>query len=176
VDLATAAFQESAPLSIGELWAVPAMLRLGLLENVRRMAMRTVQRLDEVESADRWANRVRASADAEDETGGQALREFIAGHPPLTAIFITRFLRQLRLSDTPFTPLLWLEEYITDEGLSSEEAAARSADRLAATQVAMAHSIEGLRAIGRMEWQGYVEGGACSRRSCARTRRGSTRA
>jgi cyclic beta-1,2-glucan synthetase len=157
VDLATDAFQEIAPLSIGELWAVPAMLRLGLLENVRRMAMRTVQRLDEVESADDWANRLRAAADARDATGGQALREFIGGHPPLTPIFITRFLRQLRLSDPPFTPLLWLEEYITEEGLSGEEAAARSADRLAVTQVAMAHSIESLRAIGRMEWPGYVE-------------------
>jgi cyclic beta-1,2-glucan synthetase len=157
VDLATHAFQQVAPLSIGELWAVPAMLRLGLLENVRRMALRTVQRLDEVEAADRWASRLRATADAEDGTGGPALRAFIAGHPPLTPIFITRFLRQLRVSDPPFTPLLWLEEYITEEGLSGEEAAARSADRLAITQVAMAHSIESLRAIGRMEWQSYVE-------------------
>jgi cyclic beta-1,2-glucan synthetase len=157
VELATDAFQDSAPLSIGELWAVPAMLRLGLLENVRRMALRTVQRLDEVESADRWAHRLRGGADSDPETGGQALREFIAGHPPLTPIFITRFLQQLRLSDPPFTPLLWLEEYITEAGLSGEEAAARSADRLAVTQVAMAHSIESLRAIGRMEWQSFVE-------------------
>ena len=37
---------------IGELWAMPAMLRLGLIENVRRMALRTVQRLDEIEAAD----------------------------------------------------------------------------------------------------------------------------
>ena len=33
------------------------MLRLGLIENVRRMALRTVQRLDEVEAADAWAAR-----------------------------------------------------------------------------------------------------------------------
>src|SRR5260370_515647 len=32
------AYQEVAPLTIGELWAVPATLRLGLLENLRRLA------------------------------------------------------------------------------------------------------------------------------------------
>src|SRR5262249_38402564 len=32
------AYQTAAPLSIGELWAVPIMLRLGLLENLRRLA------------------------------------------------------------------------------------------------------------------------------------------
>src|SRR5437762_5286699 len=32
------AFQSVTPLSIGELWAVPIMLRLGLIENLRRLA------------------------------------------------------------------------------------------------------------------------------------------
>ena len=56
-----AAFQEVSPLTIGELWAVPAMLRLGLIENVRRMALRTVQRLDEIEVADAAAARIVAA-------------------------------------------------------------------------------------------------------------------
>ncbi|HEV8149430.1 MAG TPA: hypothetical protein VGP61_04530, partial [Gemmatimonadales bacterium] len=41
VDRFVAAFQERTALSIGELWAVPAMLRLGLLESIRRMALRS---------------------------------------------------------------------------------------------------------------------------------------
>ena len=47
LELFIAAFQEQAALRIGELWALPAMLRLALLESVRRMALRTVSRLDE---------------------------------------------------------------------------------------------------------------------------------
>src|SRR5438445_687586 len=31
------AFQTAAPLTIGELWAVPTMLRLALFENLRRL-------------------------------------------------------------------------------------------------------------------------------------------
>src|SRR5215217_5567370 len=55
VNLFLEAFQRVAPLSIGELWAIPAVLRLGLIESVRRMALRSMQRLDEVEIADVWA-------------------------------------------------------------------------------------------------------------------------
>jgi len=35
-----AAYQRVAPLSLGELWAIPIMLRLALIENLRRVAMR----------------------------------------------------------------------------------------------------------------------------------------
>ena len=45
VDLFLGAFQEGAPLTLGELWAMPAMLRLALIESVRRMALRTRERL-----------------------------------------------------------------------------------------------------------------------------------
>src|SRR5215217_6629002 len=58
VELFVAAFQEVTQLTIGELWAMPAMLRIALIESVRRMALRTTQRLDDVEEADRWAARV----------------------------------------------------------------------------------------------------------------------
>jgi len=60
------AFQEVSTLTIGELWAVPAMLRLGLIENVRRMALRSVARLDEMEAADQAASRIAEAASAGD--------------------------------------------------------------------------------------------------------------
>jgi cyclic beta-1,2-glucan synthetase len=56
------AAQEVTTLNIGELWAVPAMVRLGLIENIRRMALRTVQRLAEIELADTWVTGSRKRA------------------------------------------------------------------------------------------------------------------
>ncbi|HEX2717215.1 MAG TPA: glucoamylase family protein, partial [Gemmatimonadaceae bacterium] len=151
------AFQEASPLALGELWAMPAMLRLGLIENIRRMALRTVQRLDEVELADRWAARLleRAGPGPLGFTAG--LREFVNAPPRLTPTFVSRFLQQLRQAPTTYAPLAWLESWIADEGLSAEEAGARSAQRLALTQVMTANSISSLRAIGRMDWRQFVE-------------------
>ena len=58
-DLFVREFQRVTPLRIGELWAIPAMLRLGLIENIRRMTRRTLSRLDEVREADAAAERPR---------------------------------------------------------------------------------------------------------------------
>ena len=65
---------------IGELWAVPAMLRLGLIENVRRMALRTVQRLDEVEEADAWAARIAAAGETTGRTAARRARRVRRRH------------------------------------------------------------------------------------------------
>jgi len=156
VDLFVAAFQEVANLSIGELWAVPAMLRIALIESVRRMALRTTQRLGEVEEADRWAARVLESSNGRETAASSALNDFLTGHPPLTPAFVSRFLRQIRLSEHS-APLAWLEPWMSEEGISAEEAAARANERLGLTQVMTANSITSLRAIGRLDWKGFVE-------------------
>ena len=51
------AFQSVTPLTIGELWALPTMLRLVLLENLRRLADRMVRSWDESLLADAWLSR-----------------------------------------------------------------------------------------------------------------------
>jgi cyclic beta-1,2-glucan synthetase len=152
VELFVGAFQEITQLTIGELWAVPAMLRIALIESVRRMALRTTQRLDDVEEADRWAARVLEST----TTNSNALNEFLTSHPPLTPGFVSRFLRQIRISEHS-APLAWLEPWMTEEGVSTEDAAARANERLALTQVITANSITSLRAIGRLDWKSFVE-------------------
>ena len=62
------AFQAVSPLNIGELWAVPLMLRLRLIECLRSLAIQVEQLQRESEQADFWANRlitgVRRSPDA----------------------------------------------------------------------------------------------------------------
>ena len=157
VQLFVREFQRGATLTTGELWAVPTMLRLGLMENIRRMALRSVQRLEEVDAADRWAQRLR---DASDEGPGQlaaALAAFVGGHPTLSPTFVARFLQQLRTYQTNFTPLVWLEQWIAEDSLSAEDAIARSNQRQALTQVMMANSITSLRTIARLDWSAFVE-------------------
>src|SRR5947207_10822519 len=52
------AFQASAPLDIGELWALPLMLRFQLLECLRVLAIQVEQQQSQSEEADFWANRL----------------------------------------------------------------------------------------------------------------------
>ena len=157
VDLFLGAFQQVRPLVIGELWAIPAMLRLGLIESVRRMALRTVRRLEELESADEWTARL---VDAGDESGAAvaaALNEFINFPPLLTPTFVSRFLGQLRAAGGGRPSLVRLQDWIAEHGMPAEEAAARATERVALTQLTMANSITSLRGIARMDWEAFVE-------------------
>jgi cyclic beta-1,2-glucan synthetase len=152
-----AAFQQVATLTIGELWAVPAMLRLGLIENVRRMTLRTVTRLDETEAADAAAGRIGRAAETGKAALDAELDRFFADPPQLTPVFVSRFLQQLRAVGGSLAAVRLLEEWMAEEALSAEEATSRATRRLALTQVGIANSITSLRAIARMDWQTFVE-------------------
>ncbi|MDQ4080294.1 MAG: cyclic beta 1-2 glucan synthetase, partial [Gemmatimonadota bacterium] len=157
IELFTREFQRASVLTVGELWAIPTMLRLGLVENIRRMALRVVARMREVELADTWARRLREASEHDPEALANELAAFVNQHPPLTAPFVTRFLQRIRSYQTDFTPLVWLEQWMAEDGMSHEAAAASSNQRLAITQITVANSITSLRAIARLDWQGFVE-------------------
>lgn len=157
VDLFVEAFQSVTPLAIGELWAMPAMLRLGLIESIRRMALRTVQRLDELEAAQRWAAHI---LDANSQGGSElraALREFAEAELALTPHFVSQFLQTLRHAEGASPALAWLEQWLRDAGLAPENAVALSAQRLTLTQLMMANGITSLRDVGRRDWRTFVE-------------------
>ncbi len=157
ITLFTREFQRVSLLKLGELWAIPTMLRLGLIENIRRMALRTAARLAEVQEADVWATRMRNSSAESSEALSATLSSFIDNHPQLTPTFVARFLGQIRSYQTNFTPLVWLEQWIAEDGLSAEEAVTRSNRRIAITQVTISNSIQSLRMIARLDWNEFVE-------------------
>jgi cyclic beta-1,2-glucan synthetase len=150
-------YQRVAPLMLGELWAVPAMLRLGLIENIRRMALRLEARLAEVELADKWAARLHEANAASPAALAEALSNFVDHHPTLSPTFVARFLHQLRGYQANFTPLVWLEQWIAEDGPSTEEAVARSNRRVALTQITVVNCIMSLRTLARLDWKAFVE-------------------
>jgi len=150
-------YQRVTRLRIGELWAIPAMLRLGLIENIRRMTRRTLSRLEEVRGADAAAETLRRASEAGPKQLAAALHDFVDHTPKLSAIFIARFLSQVRSYQSTFTPLVWLEQWIGEDLMSAEEAVARANQRAALTRVTIANSITSLRTIARLDWNSFVE-------------------
>ena len=157
LELFVTAWQSVAPLSIGELWALPAMFRLALIESVRRMALRTMQRMSEIEKADAWALRIEQASEDGNAALGRVLDTFVADPPRLTEVFIARFLHQLRLTSASYLPLVEIEQWITERVVDHEVASARSTQHLALTHVMMANSITSLRTIAHLDWRGFVE-------------------
>ena len=61
-------YQRVAPLTIGELWAWPSMLKLALIENLRRLAAETLESRRARLAADAYVSRIeREAGDADDD-------------------------------------------------------------------------------------------------------------
>jgi cyclic beta-1,2-glucan synthetase len=153
-----AAYQTIDPLNLGELWAFPIMLRLGLLENVRRVASRIARRRQERDTAIAWADRILTAAGEEPKRLIHVLAEFANATVPLTAPFVEDFYARLQ-AQGPALALVqaWLEHQLSDQGLSAVqllEAASRSA---AADQISIANSVGSLRFISALDWGRFVE-------------------
>jgi cyclic beta-1,2-glucan synthetase len=148
-------YQRVTALTMGELWAIPALLRMGYLENVRRMSLRAARDVADRALADEWVLRLIGSKPSEDATGG--LPAFVHHGPALTPAFLTRFLQQIRSRRSDYTPLLWLEQLVAEDVMPVEEAAERSVQELALTQLVMANSISSLRSVTSIDWMALVE-------------------
>ena len=157
LELMVREYQRVTPLSMGELWAMPAMLRMGFLENIRHMAQRAARDAADTVAADEWVSRLLDADDAPPPALARALAEFVDQSRLLTPAFLTRFLQQMRSRRSDFTPLLWLEQWIGEDVMTVEEAVQRSTQRLAVSQLVMANSIASLRAIGNIDWRDFVE-------------------
>ena len=64
------AYQTVAPLKLGELWAIPIMLRLALIENLRRVSARIAIDQRQREMANQWADKMLAMMETVVQKGG----------------------------------------------------------------------------------------------------------
>ena len=134
------------------------MLRLALLENVRRVASRIARRREERDTAIAWADRILTAAGQEPKRLVHVLADFADATCRLTAPFVEDFYARLQ-AQGPALALVqaWLEHQLSDQGMSAVrllEAASRSA---AADQISIANSVGSLRFISALDWGTFVE-------------------
>lgn len=153
-----AAYQTVEPLKLGELWAFPIMLRLALLENLRRFGVRIAQRCEERNAAITWADRMLAAAERDPRRLIQLLAEFAEADVPLTAPFVEEFYDRLQ-SQGPSMAFVqtWVEQKLIEQGVSATDLSDAAGRTAASNQISIANSIGSLRFIGAMDWKDYVE-------------------
>jgi cyclic beta-1,2-glucan synthetase len=98
------AYQRVQPLTIGELWAFPIMLRLVLIENLRRSAEQIAHARIARREADILADQLLGVGGRAAEAPKMALRRFDSA--PLPTPFVVRLLQRLRDQDPRITPAL----------------------------------------------------------------------
>src|SRR5262245_38688008 len=88
-------FQTIAPLDIGELWALPLMLRLKLLECLRALAIQVELQERQSEEADFWANRLITGARHSSSRLLRMMEELVEHHPEPSPHFASELMAHL---------------------------------------------------------------------------------
>lgn len=145
------AYQEKAPLTIGELWAVPLMLRVALIENLRRLAVRVDERQRERERADFWASRLLSSSRRDPDHMLRLLGDMARERKSLTAHFADRLRSQLLDEENALNTVQgWLERRLEAPLAEIIQSESR---RQVADQVSVSNVMSGLRALNDVDWR-----------------------
>jgi cellobiose phosphorylase len=153
-----AAYQQVTALKLGELWAIPIMLRLALIENLRRVGTRVAaDRLDR-NLADSWADKMTAIAEKDPKSLIMVIADMARSKPPLSSSFVAELTRRLQGQGHALAlPLTWIEQWLFEPGLTIEQLVQSEAQQQAADQVSISNSIGSLRLLGAIDWQEFVE-------------------
>jgi cyclic beta-1,2-glucan synthetase len=153
-----AAYQTVTVLRLGELWAFPIMLRLALIENLRRVAARLAASRIDQDLADGWADRMLAMAESDPKNLILVIADMARSNPPLSGAFVAELARRLQGQSAALAlPLTWIEQQLAESALTIEHLVRVEIQQQAADQVSIANSIGSLRFLGAMDWREFVE-------------------
>ena len=143
------AYQTVAPLTIGELWAWPSMLKLALIENLRRLADETIQGRDARLQADGYLAQI---DDAKETMPLASLPE------RLETAYVVRLLQRMREYGPLVSPVrAAVEERLAVQGMTAEDAIRTEYQAQAAGQVSVGNAITSLRLCATLDWTQFFE-------------------
>src|ERR1700678_692463 len=149
-------YQRVQPLSIGELWAVAIILRIVLVENLRRIAERIVYSGHARLKADALAAQVLGTGGQQAVSPDEVLRSL--GNMPLERAFAVRLIQRLRDLDPKVGPILtWLDERLTAQGTNSDEIVRAELQEQAAMTVTVRNIITSMRLTSEFDWHSFFE-------------------
>ena len=153
-----AAYQQLTQLKLGELWAIPIMLRLALIENLRRVAVLLSTARTERDMADTWADRLLEVAESEPSKLIIVVAEMAQSELSLSQAFVTEFWRRIQGKSPLLKPALgWIEQRLAEDGQTIEHLIQSENQGQAADQVSVGNSIASLRFLDAMDWREFVE-------------------
>lgn len=153
-----AAYQTVTALKLGELWAIPIMIRLALIENLRRAGARIAADRTDRNRAHEWADQMMETAEKDPKSLILVIADMARSNPPMVSAFVAELARRLQGQSAALAlPLTWIEQRLSESGLTIEQLVQSETQQQAVDQVSMSNSIGSLRFLAAMDWREFVE-------------------
>ena len=149
------AYQSVSPLSIGELWAIPQMLRMTLIESIGWLAGRALTELREEEIAGFWANRLITVNRRDPNQLFAVMAELTEDHPSPSPFFAKQLMDCLYDEDALLTPVkAWLERVLQK---SPDKLAMRVKSGQMKDLMSIDNAFTSLRQLALLDWKECFE-------------------
>lgn len=153
-----AAYQRTTPLKLGELWAIPIMLRFALIENLRRIAVRIASDRHDRTLADLWATRMLTTAEQDPKSIVLDLSDMARANITMRCAFIAKLVQKLHSHNPALTLVLtWIEQRLAEQGQTIERQVYLDSQQQAINHIAIGNSITSLRILASIDWKYFVE-------------------
>ncbi|MHB9106268.1 MAG: hypothetical protein ACYDCO_04355 [Armatimonadota bacterium] len=151
-------YQVETTLSSGELWALPIMAKIALVQNLQRLTQQIVDGQQHRAQAGRWADHIFAEASKDP----RQLDAIIARHDhllgPLDPVFAVHLLQRFLDQGSAATPLLhWLDDRLARQGMSFDDVTRITHGNEAANLASVGNCITSLRFIADFDWSEFFE-------------------
>lgn len=152
------AYQSVETLKLGELWAIPIMLRLALIENLRRTAGLLAQRRRDLDRGLAWAQRIEEIIATNPRQILAVLAQFAEENRTLSAPFLAELTGRLRSQGSSVTLVLnWIDQALAEESTTVAQRLHQDGRQQAAEQLTVTNSIGSLRSLDAADWKEFVE-------------------
>jgi cyclic beta-1,2-glucan synthetase len=145
------AYQSEVPLTIGELWAVPQMLRTALMEGIQQIAGRIQTELREHSIASLWANRLITVNRRDPQQIFSILAELTQTQPSPSPYFASQLIDYLYDDEAALTPVQnWFERKFQK---SLSDLSMRAKSRQTKDQISIGNAFTSLRQLDLLDWK-----------------------
>ena len=151
------AYQKIVDLKLGELWALPIMLRFALIENLRRISARVAEAIINKRLAAQWADSMIEIAQTDPKSLIVTIADMARSNPPLVPSFVAELARRLQGHSTALAlPLTWIAQRLAESNQTIEQLVQSWTQTQASNQLSISNTITSLRFVGSNDWRDFV--------------------
>lgn len=148
------AYQTQSLLSSGELWAIPMMVRMALIEHIRHVCESIDASQQQWHKADKLAEQLLSLKDRKPEELLDIAKESIRHLEAINPSYGEHLLNRLKKQGIEIAPIIhYIDERLSEQYTTSESITHLEHKEQAARQVSMGNSITSLRFISTLDWK-----------------------
>lgn len=151
-------YQTETPLTIGELWAVPFMLRIALIKKIREVADKVEESQNYLEKAKIWSERLIKSLEVSEEALSQVFNDHDKAISLITPAYGEQMLHIMREYGTDTAPIIrWLDKKLALQGLDADKIVQNEHQIQTSLQVLTGNIITSMRFLSGIRWEDVFE-------------------